>query len=92
MIIPSKSYTDDAKSISQAAVYFATRGYQTQVSFYSRHSSMEVAVYFHEINDREPLEESLRRYANDKDKVEFYESIVGEHLFYTLTLYKNLQI
>ncbi len=90
MIIPSKSYTDDANCISQAAVYFATRGYLCEAMFNSRHLGMQMNVYFYEINDREPLEESLRRYANDKDEVVFNELTDGKNSkFYTLTLYKK---
>ena len=80
------TYAKQVKSINTAAAFFAKQGYQCEATFYGRRSGMMLTIFFKQIENKETLEKSLRRFADENDQIVFTD--FSEHKFYTIKLQK----
>ena len=85
----SEQYLKAVKAINEVTLFFATEGYHVTTSFGAGCHSMDVCVYFYDIEDKKKIEHLLSCYTKQNDAIEFRDfSHEGKRAFYTLTLQK----
>ena len=83
------TYIQEVKHINEAIMFFACLGYQVDATFHSKHNSMEVSIFFNDIDLKDDIKRNLQRYEDENDEIVFRTHSYGNNSeFYTIRLIK----
>ena len=83
------TYIQEVKHINEAAMFFAILGYQVETTFHSKYNTIEVCVFFNNIDLKDDIIRNLQRYEDENDEIVFRKFSYGKNSeFYTLRLIK----
>lgn len=83
----NETYRKKVRRINQAATFFACQGYQCDATFFGSHCGMTLTIFFRDIDEKESIRETLKKYADGNDEIVFKDH--AGYNFYTLRLEIN---